>query len=204
MLEYLVKNQKEVEDKKECNKKWNGRNPTYASIKSKKWRANNPGYASAKSKEWRANNPGHCERRKAKDPERYLKYIREWQSKNRWHYQEYMAKWKAENPEYQRMWRETDTGRASVQRGHTARRDKEREIINTLTSDEWEDILKQYDYKCAYCRRSILDLPGGLVRDHVIPISRGGNNIKENVVPACRSCNSSKGVRLIEEILMKE
>jgi len=29
--------------------------------------------------------------------------------------------------------------------------------------------------------------------DHVIPLFSGGNNSMENIVPACTSCNSSKG-----------
>jgi 5-methylcytosine-specific restriction endonuclease McrA len=72
---------------------------------------------------------------------------------------------------------------------------------NTLTAKEWLDILKQYNYKCAYCKRSILDLPDGLVRDHIIPISRGGGNTKENVVPACVRCNKQKSSILIGEVL---
>lgn len=31
-----------------------------------------------------------------------------------------------------------------------------------------------------------------ITRDHVIPVSKGGLNIKHNIVPACKSCNSSK------------
>jgi 5-methylcytosine-specific restriction endonuclease McrA len=32
--------------------------------------------------------------------------------------------------------------------------------------------------------------------DHRIPIALGGNNDPENLVPACRGCNSSRGARL--------
>ncbi|MDB4875733.1 MAG: hypothetical protein JWM41_2179 [Gemmatimonadetes bacterium] len=35
--------------------------------------------------------------------------------------------------------------------------------------------------------------------DHVIPISRGGSHTRENVVPACRSCNSKKGDLMLLE-----
>ena len=34
-------------------------------------------------------------------------------------------------------------------------------------------------------------------RDHVIPISKGGNNTKENIVPACGSCNSKKKDKIL-------
>jgi 5-methylcytosine-specific restriction endonuclease McrA len=40
---------------------------------------------------------------------------------------------------------------------------------------------------CAYCGAA-----GPLQRDCVLPISRGGRYTLSNVVPACRSCNTSK------------
>ena len=46
---------------------------------------------------------------------------------------------------------------------------------------------------CAYCQR-----PADTV-EHVVPLSRGGSNHEGNLVPACRSCNASKGDRLIVE-----
>ena len=43
---------------------------------------------------------------------------------------------------------------------------------------------------CAYCGGA-----DGLSLDHVIPRLRRGPDAAENLVPACRSCNSSKGGR---------
>jgi len=39
--------------------------------------------------------------------------------------------------------------------------------------------------------------------DHVIPISRGGSNCKQNIVLACRSCNRQKHNKLISEWILK-
>jgi len=44
-------------------------------------------------------------------------------------------------------------------------------------------------YKCQYCGRQAENL------DHVIPKSQGGTHIWENVVAACRRCNTKKGGR---------
>lgn len=68
------------------------------------------------------------------------------------------------------------------------RRVKEKEAPNTLTKNEWVEILEKYNYKCAYCGEK-----NKLEVDHIIPVSKGGGTTKENVVPACRSCNSRKG-----------
>ena len=91
-----------------------------------------------------------------------------------------------------KQWNKTEKGKAHNQRGDCKRRIREKLLINTLTADEWVEILKQYKFRCAYCGKEFT-LFDRETRDHVIPISKGGDNIKENIVPACRSCNSRKG-----------
>lgn len=89
----------------------------------------------------------------------------------------------------------TELGRAAAKRRSNARRAREREIENTLTAGEWQGILDYYGNACVYCGICFSsEVPP--TQDHVIPISRGGHNILENVVPACRPCNSRKGNRV--------
>lgn len=92
-----------------------------------------------------------------------------------------------------KRYRKTEKGKANSQRGLIKRRVRLKKIINTLTAKEWNEILKQYNFRCVYCNKkfSSVNKP---TRDHIIPISKGGDNTKENVVPACKSCNSKKGV----------
>jgi hypothetical protein len=49
--------------------------------------------------------------------------------------------------------------------------------------------------KCEYCRTSsrVTGIP--LVIDHVIPISAGGGNERENLAAACYRCNEFKGAK---------
>ncbi|WP_456434260.1 HNH endonuclease [Thermosulfuriphilus sp.] len=44
--------------------------------------------------------------------------------------------------------------------------------------------------RCHYCGRRVH--PSELTMDHVIPLSRGGVSVKENLVPACKECNTKK------------
>jgi 5-methylcytosine-specific restriction endonuclease McrA len=44
--------------------------------------------------------------------------------------------------------------------------------------------------KCYYCGREAP--PRELTMDHIVPIIRGGNSTKNNVVPACKECNNKK------------
>ncbi len=64
-----------------------------------------------------------------------------------------------------------------------------------LTLAQWLEIQAEFDGRCTYC----LEYPERLEMDHVIPLSRGGNHTADNIVPACRSCNSSKGNKLLSE-----
>ncbi len=48
-------------------------------------------------------------------------------------------------------------------------------------------------YLCLYCGESFA--PRKLTRDHVIPLSRGGENVWSNVASACRACNHRKNDR---------
>jgi hypothetical protein len=55
-----------------------------------------------------------------------------------------------------------------------------------------------FEYKCAYCGQSVRDLRGYQL-DHAIPRALGGHNVAENLIPACPSCNFSKGKRTVSE-----
>ena len=59
-------------------------------------------------------------------------------------------------------------------------------------------VLARDSWTCQYCgsRKS------GLTVDHVIPRSRGGKSVWENIVAACATCNRRKGNRLPREIQM--
>lgn len=58
---------------------------------------------------------------------------------------------------------------------------------------------------CQYCGRSKEELGHRefLTRDHVVPVSRGGENSWENCVTACRRCNARKADRTPEEAGMR-
>ena len=60
----------------------------------------------------------------------------------------------------------------------------------TLTLREWLDTLEYFDWCCAYCRRMEF-----ACMDHFVPVTQGGGTTKDNCVPACVSCNSTKGGR---------
>lgn len=66
-----------------------------------------------------------------------------------------------------------------------------RRVTNTI-------LFARDNYRCQYCgvHRDDLNRRESLTRDHVKPLSRGGENDWENVVTACTRCNARKGSRL--------
>lgn len=102
---------------------------------------------------------------------------------------------KKSSPEYKawhKEYRQSDLGKANDKRTKAKKRRAE---IVTLTAREWKKVLAKYNGLCAYCQ-----CPNSPVeQEHKLPIRRGGNHERSNVVPACRRCNLAKGIRTPEE-----
>ena len=75
------------------------------------------------------------------------------------------------------------------------RRDKVKQSGNFSLKD-WLEIKNKYENKCLCCGKKEGDIK--LSMDHVIPISKDGKNIAENIQPLCVGCNSKKGVKVID------
>ena len=55
---------------------------------------------------------------------------------------------------------------------------------------------------CAYCGRTVP--PATLTMDHIVPVARGGQSAKGNVVAACKECNTRKRLMTpAEQLMMK-
>lgn len=67
-----------------------------------------------------------------------------------------------------------------------------------LTLLEWKGLLEEFGHQCAYCGDSPAE-GEWLELEHLIPLSRGGEHRKHNVVPACGACNKEKGQMTLEE-----
>ncbi len=75
-------------------------------------------------------------------------------------------------------------------RQHTYSRKRNCEPIKPETQIQ---VLIEFNDMCAYC------LQPATTFDHLIPISKYGGSDFENIVPACRKCNSSKGNKNVFE-----
>lgn len=144
------------------------------------------------------------------DPEQRRAYGREWMKRNAQKAREAMRRWReshrdadraakrayyaandeavrAANAAYARS--HPEVGRIKFHRRRTRLRGGA-----GFTAIEWRSLLEAFGNRCAYCLTA-----GPLQVEHKIPVSRGGSNTIDNIVPACARCNARKHVLTDDE-----
>lgn len=75
------------------------------------------------------------------------------------------------------------------------RRTIKRNLPSTLTLKEWQSTKDYFNHECAYCGKKLKKLE----QDHFWPLSKSGEYTRFNIIPACKSCNTSKKNKPFEE-----
>lgn len=96
----------------------------------------------------------------------------------------------------------TAKGRATAARKDATRRSKEAAEINTLTKEQWLQILKDQEHKCNGCKEPFSEEKPA-TEDHIIPLGEGPGRTKENMQALCGLCNVIKGRKSMEYLLKK-
>lgn len=127
------------------------------------------------------------------NPEKRREIKKRWNERNR----DYFANWKRENPTWEKEWRKANP--------HKTRqyRHRRRALLKNTRSEEYtlEQIYIKDEGICQLCFVKVeisKGLPVNLTPtvDHIIPISKGGDNTLANVQLAHYGCNSRKGNRI--------
>lgn len=105
-------------------------------------------------------------------------YNRQWHKDNAEYHRAISRQWKKDHPEQHRM-------------NEQKRNATKRKLPATLSQEQWEGMNVLYNNSCAYCGQQSCSL----VQEHILPIAQGGGYTANNIVPACKSCNSKKGAR---------
>lgn len=125
-------------------------------------------------------------------------YDKEWSDAHPGLMNLYSATYRKKNPEKRR---------ASVmasQRAHpgthslsqSRRRARLRGLSEHFTRQEWREKIELFAGICVYCGWSCVVGP-----DHKVPLSRGGSDTIDNIVPACHPCNTRKNIKTASEYL---
>lgn len=166
--------------------------------RSRQWRQENPERVKANSRAAYERNPDAYKARAraayASDPKRIRERIAAWQAENRERCLEYSRRTYAKTPEVQK---------ARRRRYYEANRHRwigynhARRALEGKTTPEVQALIGELRARaCVYCGST-----EKIEIDHVVPLARGGKHEPENLAPACRSCNRSKGASLLSEWL---
>ena len=165
--------------------------------------ANNKGKLYERLKAWRAAHPDRVrERNRAwakAHPEAHAAAIKRWQQNNREKGHVAHRKWALKNQEhrreYARQWQ-----RAHAEAG--LERVRRRQLLKKgsaaqHTKADFLALCERVGWLCAYCSCPLT--VGTAVREHKVPLVRGGSDAIENVAPSCRHCNQTKYTLTDEE-----
>ena len=161
-------------------KQWVQENKERASNYQKEYREKNREVLILADREYHEKNKDiqneKQRQRYKKNKQSRLAYNREWQRENKEHHNAYNREWSKNNPEHGRKVYQT-------------RQARKRNIKADFTIKEWMFCLEYFNYRCAYCGKRTSDIQ----QDHYVPLKSKGPYTVSNIVPACPTCNQSKG-----------
>ncbi len=135
-----------------------------------------------RARAWNIANPDRHKAAKAKHRAKTREVARErsrkWREDHPGRNYEAVKEWVLRNPEARKV---------QIMR----RRALKANALGEFTAVQLRARIEFYGGKCWMCG----DVADSI--DHVIPLARGGSNWPANLRPACRSCNSRKGAKLI-------
>lgn len=192
--------EKNREQAKRNTKLWQQANPEKVKAYREKAKLNPVSALMKKlaNKEWKQSPKGKEARQRhyQNNKEKVLEQTKNYYTLNKEKMDEYRKSWIENNQDkkkqYSRNYAEAHPEMINL--SSKRRRALQQEVVGTFTKDEWEDVLKKYDYQCLKCRKGNIKL----TIDHVVPLSRGGTNFITNIQPLCAPCNSSKGTKTID------
>ena len=77
--------------------------------------------------------------------------------------------------------------------------DEAKELDFYNVAENRERVFERDEYKCHYCQKQLTRFTATL--DHILPVSRGGDNSFTNLVTACLLCNSRRGNRPVMDAI---
>jgi 5-methylcytosine-specific restriction endonuclease McrA len=198
---------------REATRRWKERHPEYAQrareLRLKRYEEN--------KEEIRAKARNYMRTRYASNPQQVLATNKAWYKRNRESRREYARKRRlakldefrakdrarsraryAADPAaiqlYLKEWRRRNPDKSHAYvRAATIKR-RRAAGGQSFTAAEWLALLAHHGGACAYCGSKLM-----IEIDHRTPLMRGGSNLIENILPACRRCNRRKGTMTEEE-----
>lgn len=149
---------------------WKKENPDRIREATRRYRSKHPEELvrnAERSRRWRKENPEKARESAHKSRRKNAEKIRE-----------RIRNWMVANPHKKAV---------QIQR----RRTLKRALPSTFTHEQWQRCLEWWNHTCAYCgaQQSFWHV---LEQEHFVPLTLGGGYTPDNIIPACKNCNSKK------------
>lgn len=131
------------------------------------------------------------------DKEHDKKYNKENKEKIAKQNKKYHIEHRKERAEYRKNHLNTAQGQAAALNGQSKRRQREGQQGRGITGDQWLEMMKFFDWKCAYSGITLNTNNRSI--DHIIPLAKGGAHEIWNLVPMYKNYNFSKNNKTMEE-----
>jgi 5-methylcytosine-specific restriction endonuclease McrA len=159
-------------------------------------------YNEENKEERREYDKKRYEENKEKIAERHKQYYEENKEELIKRSRKYREENKEELAEKRKIYYKTPQGQVVTFNGNTKRRKREQRG-NGITPDQWLEMMKYFDWKCAYSGKSI-NVKENRSIDHIVPLAKGGAHEVWNLVPMYRPYNSSKNDKDIKEWYLQQ
>ncbi len=142
----------------------------------------------------REKNKKYYEANKEKENQRTLKWYKNHPERAR----ELTKGFRSRHPDKDKFWQKRyyENNKPKFRAYFHVRRSRIKGNGGVIATDEWKALCEKYGNRCINPNCSDPSKPVTL--DHVVPIFLGGLNVIENSQPLCRSCNSRKGIKIID------
>jgi len=132
------------------------------------------------------------------NPKEYLrKYYKKWYKKNKEKKDKQVIEWRKKHrkscSKASVRWAKRNPEKKAFENGK--RRAMKINAKGSHTLEEWEELKKKHDYRCAICDERepfVGQKSERLTEDHIVPLSKGGTDDIGNIQPLCFSCNCKK------------
>lgn len=177
---------------REYDRKWRSTHTEYTHEYNRTYNENHKAELRIYNQEWQL---AHKVEERERKREKYAQNIEEERNKARQRYKD--------NQDYHKEYAKTHRSKFPEKARYYNKRRlaRKRSLLSTFTTVDWEFALSYFNGVCAYCGNppGLFDKNWILHQDHYLPQSKGNGYTPDNIVPACQSCNFSKGARDPEE-----